>query len=260
LLSGVISNAFGLVRAILLDKSSVFRYSLVDGSTQQRQVTAGGGASSVAEGVLPSSAPDGVLDLYQKVASAEFFQQLRQDLKLKSRRRIFDLPLVVWLMMVQRWDTKATLATAVQQVVQKRPAALLSDHKRIRKGRGSGHTGAYSDARQEMPVGVAQRVADRIFEPLLPTARREALPGWNRRVFILDGSSVDLAHTPELVQAYPPATNQHGESHWPVLKLLVAQELTSGLAGRPLLGPDTGRSPVNKYQKTSGIRLKPGAA
>jgi len=31
----------------------------------------------------------------------------------------------MWLMMAQRWDGKATLSTAVQQVVEKRPAALL---------------------------------------------------------------------------------------------------------------------------------------
>ena len=242
---------FKPVRAILLNKSSGFRYSLVDGSPQLRQI--GADESSVAEGALPSSSRDGVLDLYQQVASAEFFQELRQELKLKSRRRIFDLPLVVWLMMVQRWDAKATLWTAVQQVVQQRPAALLSDHKRIREGRVSGHTGAYSDARQEMPVEVAQRVADRIFEHLLPRARREALPGWNRRVFILDGSSVDLAHTRELVQAYPPGSNQHGESHWPVLKLLVAQELTSGLAGRPCWGPMYGPEAVSEQALTEKI-------
>lgn len=211
------------------------------------------GEFSVVEGVLPSSAMNGVLDLYRKVASPEFFQQLQQELKLRSRRRIFDLPLVVWLMMVQRWDAKATLSTAVQQVVQKRPAVLLSDHKRIREGRVSGHTGAYSDARQEMPVEVANRVADRIFEHLLPRARREVLPGWERRVFVLDGSSLEMAHTPELVKAYPPGTNQHGESHWPVLKLLVAQELTSGLAERPCWGPMYGPEAVSEQALTERI-------
>jgi hypothetical protein len=214
----------------------------------------GDGACSAAEGGGPS-AMDGVLDLYRKAAPAEFFLELEQELKLnlKSRRRIFNLPLVVWLMMAQRWDAKATLSTSVQQVVQKRPAALLSDHKRIREGTVSAHTGAYSDARQEMPVEVANRVADRILEHLLQGTRREALPGWKRGVFVLDGSSVELPHTPELIEAYPPATNQHGESHWPVLRLLVAQELTSGLAQRPCWGPMYGPEAVSEQALTEQI-------
>ena len=156
-------------------------------------------------------------------------------------------------MMVQRWDAKATLSTAVQQVVQKRPAELLPDHKRIREGTVSAHTGAYSDARQAMPVEVANRVADRIGEHLLASTGREALAGWNRRVFILDGSSVELPHTPELAEAYPPATNQHGEAHWPVVRLLVAQELTSGLAQRPCWGPMYGPEAVSEQALTEQI-------
>src|SRR5712664_435902 len=103
----------------------------------------------------------GVLDLFREAASEEFFQQLRKELGLKKHQRIYDLPLVMWLMMAQRWDRKATLSTAVQQIVEKRPAALLGDHKRMREGTVSVHTGAYSDARQKMPVKAAERVGDR---------------------------------------------------------------------------------------------------
>jgi hypothetical protein len=222
----------------------------VDGSIHE---TPGTGAASVPKIAGGSASLDGVLDLYQKAVPGEFFQQLKQELNLSSRRRIFDLPLVVWLMMAQRWDRKATLSTAVQQVVQKRPQALLPDHKRLREGTVSAHTGAYSDARQKMPVEVAKRVADRIWEHLLQNTRREALPGWKRRVFILDGTSVELPHTPELIEAYPPATNQHGASHWPVLKLLVAQEATSGLAGRPCWGPMYGPEAVSEQALTETI-------
>ena len=107
--------------------------------------------SSVAESFSPGCL-SGVLDLYRQAASEEFFQQLEKELHLPSRQRIFNLPLVIWLMMVQYLDRKATLSTAVQQVVQMRPSVLLSDHKRLREGTVSAHTGAYSDARQRMPL------------------------------------------------------------------------------------------------------------
>jgi hypothetical protein len=192
------------------------------------------------------------MDLFRKAASDEFFQQLKKDLKLSKRQRIYDLPLVMWLMMVQRWDAKGTLSTAVQQVVEQRPAVLLGKHKRIREGTVKAHTGAYSDARHEMPVAAAERVADRVFEGQMQT-RQPALPGWYRWVFVIDGTSMETPHTQELVAAYPPGSNRHGETHWPVLRVLVAQELTTAIAGRPCWGPMYGRKAVSEQALTEQI-------
>src|SRR5258708_40030869 len=116
--------------------------------------------------------------------------------------------------------------------MEQRPPRLLGNHKRIREGTVSVHTGAYSDARQKMPVAAAEKVADRVFEDLMQT-RQAALEGWERRVFVLDGSSVELPHSEELVAAYPPGSNQHGESHWPVLPRLVGQGWWPSFCGRP---------------------------
>jgi len=221
----------------------------VDGPTCQLPTTGLDNQSESAREVLSPADVSGVLDLFRQAASDEFFQHLKKELKLTSRRRIFDLPLVMWLMMVQRWDVKGTLSTAVQQVVEKRPAGLLGDHKRIRENKVSVHTGAYSDARQRMPVAAAEKVADRVFQHLVQT-RRAALPDWDRRVFILDGSSLELPHTEELVKAYPPGSNQYGESHWPVMRVLVAQELTTAVAGRPCWGPMYGAQAVSEQALT----------
>jgi len=226
----------------------------VDGFISQSQSTAAPGEQEV-----PPKDLNGLLDLYCQAAPKEFFQQLEKELGVASRRRIFGLPLVMWLMMVQRLDRKATLSTAVLQVVQNRPAVLLSEHKRLRDGTVSAHTGAYSDARQKMPLEAAERVADRVLEHLAQAARRPALPGWDRRVFILDGTTVELPHTPALLKAYPPAQNQHGESHWPVMRVLVAQELTTALAERPCWGPMYGSQAVSEQALTERIleRLPP---
>ena len=77
----------------------------------------------------------------------------------------------------------------------------------------------------------------------------EALPGWSRRVFILDGSSLEMPHTAELVKAYPPDL----KSHWPVLRLLVAQELTTALAQRPCWGPMYGPEAVSEQGLTEQL-------
>jgi putative transposase len=194
----------------------------------------------------------GLLALYEQAVPLQFFAQLQAELDLPVRLRIFSLPLLVWLMIYQHLEPKATLSTAVQQVVQQRPRSLLPDHKRIREGTVSGHTGAYSDARQAMPLVVAEKVADRLVEHLMQF-RRPALAGWDRRVFVLDGSTVEAPHTPELVEAYPPAQNQHGNSHWPVLLLLLAEELTTGLAQRPCWGPMYGPNAVSEQKLTERV-------
>jgi hypothetical protein len=187
----------------------------------------------------------GILDLFSQAVPIQFFEQLQRGLGLPVRQRVFTLPLVVWLMISQRLYPKATLSTAVQQVVQGPPKQLLPNHKRIREGTVSCHTGAYSDARQAVPVAVAEAVADRVSDHLMKTCR-EALPGWNRRVFILDGSSLEMPHTTDLVDAYPP----DAKSHWPVLRILVAQELTTGLAQRPCWGPMYGPEAVSEQALT----------
>ena len=205
---------------------------------------------------MPSSDRSGVLELYGEAVPEQFFEQVEKDLGLPARQRIFRLPLVVRLMISQRLDSKATLSTAVRQIVRQQPRALLSDHKRIREGRVSCHTGAYSDARQAMPLTVAEKVADRVLNHLLPT-RRQALPGWDRPVFILDGSALEALHTEELVEAFPPQP----KSHWPAPLVLVAQELTTGLAERPCRGPMHGPKAVSEQSPTEQLpgRLPNGA-
>ena len=65
-------------------------------------------------------------------------------------------------------------------------------------------------------------------------------------VFVLDGSSLELEHCPELVRRYPPAYNQHGKSHWPVLRMVVAHDVETGLAQPPRWGAMYGPCAVSE--------------
>jgi hypothetical protein len=163
-------------------------------------------------------------------------------------------------MMRQRLDPKGTLSTAVADVTDGRPETLLPSHKRLTEGTLSANTGGYSAARQRLGVEVVNQVADRIFSYLQQDSP-EALPGLGRQVFLLDGSSLTLAATPELLEAYPPSENTHGVSHWPVLKLVVATDLVSGIAMRPSWGPMYGEHAVSEQAlaTTSLDQLPAGA-
>ncbi|HKU23965.1 MAG TPA: hypothetical protein VJQ54_00765 [Candidatus Sulfotelmatobacter sp.] len=56
---------------------------------------------------------------------------------------------------------------------------------------------------------------------------------------MLDGTTLQVPQAPELVKAYPPPRNQHGRSHWPLIRMVVLQEVQTGLALRPHWGPMT---------------------
>jgi len=205
---------------------------------------------------LPSPDPAGhpqqtiphALALYQQAAPQEFFDQLRAELNLRCRHGVFTLAVVIWLMIFQRLHPKGTLSVAVQEAVRQLPAGLVGRPcKRLREGSLSSHTGAYNQARQKLPVEVVERVSDRIFQQLMADPP-EALPGLGRRVFLVDGSTLLMSHTPALAEAYPPPSNQHGLSHWPVLRMVVAHEVTTGIAMRPQWGPMYGPQPVSEQQ------------
>lgn len=160
---------------------------------------------------------------------------------------MYTAQLTTWLMMQQRLDGKATLSTAVEQAGLGRPQALVPSHKRVAEGSLSTNTGAYSRARSRLPAEVAEQVADNIFNYLIADVP-EALPGLGRQAFLLDGSTVDLPATPELRQAYPPAQNQHGAAHWPIVRIVVAHDVVSGIAMRPCWGPMCGDQAVSEQQ------------
>lgn len=191
-----------------------------------------------------------LFDLFGKAVSREFFDQLRKRLDLPDRG-IYSLAVVVWLMMWQRLDGRGSLADAVQQLLQGSLGDLVPPEKRVVERRVSSNTGALSRARKRLPPEAAEAVCDQIFTNLMEPA--QAGGGLLRRLFLIDGSSLRLPHTAALTKAYPPGSNQHGEAHWPVIRILMAHHLGSGLAVRPCWGPMYGDEAVSEQGLTEQI-------
>jgi len=158
---------------------------------------------------------------------------------------IFTLPVTIWAMILQRLSAKGTLASAVQELVQGNGRALLSPCKRVVEDSISSATGAFSQARQRVPVEAVRRITERTFAALHESVPRTEL---RDRLFILDGSSIRLSHTPALLAAYPEAENQHGKSHWPVMRIAVAHHVLTGLAMAPRFGPMYGAHAVSEQR------------
>lgn len=207
-----------------------------------------------------------VLSLYQRLVPAPFWQRLGRQAGLRQNNRIYTLAVVQWLMICQWLQGHGSLGQAVLELLRGLPASFWPRPcKRQQAWQSqtrslSSNTAAYNQARHRLPLSVVEHCCDHIFEQL--TAQTAGLlPALGRRAFFFDGTSVQLASSPALRQAYPPGSNQHGASHWPLLRMLVAHDLETGLAMRPHWGPLNGPQAVSEQQLLEEAidRLPPAA-
>jgi hypothetical protein len=190
--------------------------------------------------------PQSVLHLYGQTVTAGFLQYLQKQVGLKVRRGIYSARVVLWLMILQRLHKGASLAAAVQLLIQGAAEGLLQPCHRLDGGTISARTGAYCQARQKLPKLLCRQVTEEIVERLRQVLS-QAEPE-QRNIFLLDGSSVELEHCRELVERYPPAQNQYGKSHWPVLRIVVAHDADTGIASCPYWGPMYGSGAVSEQE------------
>jgi hypothetical protein len=98
-----------------------------------------------------------------------------------------------------------------------------------------------------LPKLIVSEVTERIVGQL----RAEMQEGWQglmRPVFVIDGTVLQLQHTPELKKAYCPGHNQHGENHWPMMRVVVFHDVFSGIALQPTWGAMYGEAPVSEQE------------
>jgi putative transposase len=200
-----------------------------------------------------------LLYLYQQIVTASLLQHLQRRAGRNVRRGIYSARVVLWLMIVQRLHGGATLASTVQLLIQGAAGGLLENCRRVRHGRISARTGGYCQARRKLPKLLCRQVTEEIIEQLREVLNRDTAE--QRNVFLLDGSSLELEHCPDIVDTYPPAQNQNGQSHWPVLRLVVAHDVGTGLAQTPHWGPMYGTAAVSEQELAEAVMAQlPGDA
>jgi putative transposase len=203
-----------------------------------------------------------VLSLFQQLLPVAFVSQVLMRSKIREFNRVYSSLVVIWLMTWQRLQAEGTMKSAVVEVVRGLPASFWPEPcKRLRVakegGRLSSNTGALNQARQSLSRLVVEPCCDWVFEQLMAATAQPEL----RPAFFLDGTTLRTPHSKELATEYPPTTNQHGVSHWPVIRMLVAHDLYTGLAMRPEWGPMYGERAVSEQGLLeSAIRRLPSQA
>ena len=185
-------------------------------------------------------------------ASASAIDALCREQHYKARRGIYSLVVVIWLMIYQRLNSKGTLSSAVQFLARQAAhwKGCAEVGKRVREGRISIRTGGYCQARLRLPTLVASSVCEHIFGQL-QVLMREQLPEMPRPVFVIDGTTLRLPHRRELVKAFPPGRNQHGENHWPTMVMVAFHDAQTGLAAQPSWGPMYGKKAISEQDLAS---------
>lgn len=145
---------------------------------------------------------------------------------------VFTSSVVLWMLVYQRLKPDASLEAAVKHLLETRPD-YLPKNKRLTENTLSRGTGSYSQARSRLPLEVVHWFADQVSGSIVE-ASSPVLD--ERLIFLLDGTTLALAPEKELQTAFPPASNQFGESVWPIALLTVFHELASGCALLPEIG------------------------
>lgn len=178
-----------------------------------------------------------VLSTEEFSSAVEMLRQLLSDEQLDRRQpcgpaTVYTTMVTLWMMTLGRLGGGKTLHAVVKDVLSHN-RELLPDNKRLREGTLSETSGAYAEARTRLNMKTVEFFANRVCDSLI-----DASEPWfeGRRAFLLDGTTITLPPTEELRRAFPPATNQHGESVWPVALLLMAHELQSSCALPPEIG------------------------
>jgi hypothetical protein len=174
-----------------------------------------------------------------------------------NSRMVYSKGVTIWMLILQRLHGGATLEETVSHVLE-HDRELLPENKRTSEFTLSANPSSYSAARRRLDIQDVQAFSNLVCDYL---ARVAAPIVDNRRVFLLDGTTITLEPTAELTEAFPPAPNQHGQSVWPVAMLMVAAEMQTGCALLPQVDPMYGPSRSSEAKQSAKIvrKLPPGS-
>jgi len=199
-------------------------------------------------------AEDGGIKVEEFCSAMTLLKKLMPEAELEAlqpscQHRVYTTLTTLWMLTLQRLGGGKSLESIVKDVVSNN-REILPQNKRVVEGTLSFSSGAYSDARQRLERKTVERFADRVCHSLINLSP-PAFEG--RRAFIIDGTTTTLAPTPQLKAAFPPATNQLGETVWPVAMLMVAHEVQSGCALPPEIGAMYGPNRTSEAEQAKAI-------
>lgn len=192
------------------------------------------------------------LSFYEKVISEDFIGNLLEAEGVSVRAGIYSASVVIWLMISQRLKPNKSLAKVIEDFRREGAGSLLSRTDgsiRARNKRISSSTGGYSHARERLSLNVVEQVADK----LLDSIQQQRMLSNNQDIYVIDGTTLRIAHTPLNLLEYPQYRNQHGKAHFPLVRMCLATNVQTGVALRPSFGPYNGSKAVSELSLSDRV-------
>jgi hypothetical protein len=175
------------------------------------------------------------MPIFQEWLPMHVISQLFQETGRQFYQRVLPPLLVLWGLIFQRLNPDHT-CDAAWSYLSTEALRERFGLKPLAPEKLSESTSAYCQARKRLPWAVVQgvltataRAAHRAF------GEHDLWHGY--RVNLVDGSTLGLPASPELTEHYGTASNQHGRSHWPLLRLVAGFDLFSGVVNAVAEGP-----------------------
>ena len=188
------------------------------------------------------------MQLYRRILHPRWVRTTAKRLGLQVRGGVYRYTVVWWLMIMQRVQAGGTLASAVGGAIGGTCGSLLSQQQRRSL---SARTGGYCRARQRIPLEMMTAAVNQLTQSLQEMLAEAGGP--KRPIYLLDGSTLQLPHEKKLLERYPLSPSSQGRPHWPVVRIVVAQEAHSGLAVAPSWGPMHGPQAVSEQGLAVGL-------
>jgi hypothetical protein len=180
----------------------------------------------------PQPTPAAVLPVFQRHLPGSIITDLVTASGRRFYHRLFIPLVVVWGFIFQRLHPDHTCEAAVSYFASGGADELCPDLS----ARMSDNTAAYCQARARLPLSVLTGALRHTAQSLHDDLGQAGL--WHGRpVGLLDGSTLRLPATDELIEHYGRPTNQHGACHWPLMRLVAGFDLFSGAAQAVAEGP-----------------------
>lgn len=171
----------------------------------------------------PKYTPNVLWPIFQRYLSQAVIHNLLARENRRFYQRLFCPWLVVWGFVFQRLHADHTCDAFVSQL-----SSEVSGQWRNGERTMSENTSAYCQARKRLPRSLARQVLRHTAQAM--SAAWDAEGRWQQRqVYLFDGSTLRLPASEELTHYYGCPSGGRGTSHWPVMRVMAAFHLYSGV-------------------------------
>lgn len=171
--------------------------------------------------------------LFQSYLSNQLVEQWIAQVSKRFYRRLYTPVVVLWGFIFQRLQADHTCDGFVSYLTSGGAAEMGIGQAGRRM---SENTAAYCNGRKRFPLSVAEAAMKHTGQAI--GSELATIGEWlERKVSLLDGSTVRLVAEDDLITHYGRPKGQHGASHWPRLRTVVAFDFYSGAVTGMAEGP-----------------------